>query len=110
MKILQAFLGALANLEKRALVSVCLTVSLSTRNNSASNGRSFKKFDYLRLFKKFVDKIQDSLKSDRLTGPLHEDLCTFMTSSFSMISVSGSSCRENVDTHFVFDSSFSKIL
>jgi len=65
-----------------------------------------KKNSHLRIFKKSVEKIQDALKSDRLTGPLREDLFMFMAISSSRISASGSSYRENVNKYFMFDSSF----
>jgi hypothetical protein len=41
-----------------------------------------------------------------LADPLHENLGKFMTGSSRMISVLGNSCRDNLDTYFIFDSSF----
>jgi len=101
MNIVHAFLGALAIFEN------CQSIHMEQLNFHCTD---FQKNLYLRSFKKSVEKIKDALKSDRLTGHLHEDLCAFMTSSSSMISVSGHSCRENVETHFMFDISFSNIL
>jgi len=48
-------------------VSVCQSVCLSTRNNSASTRRIFMKFD-ISVFRKYVEKIQVSLKSDKNNG------------------------------------------
>ena len=46
----------------------------------------------------------------RITGALHEDLCTFMTLSrpllLRMRNVLDKSCRENQNTHFVFNNFF----
>jgi hypothetical protein len=46
----------------------------------------------------------------RLTGTLHEDLCTFMLISrliiLGMKNVSDKSCTENQNTHFMFNSFF----
>jgi len=46
----------------------------------------------------------------RITGTLHEELCTFMTVSCSVLlrmrNVSDKSCRENQNTHFVFNNFF----
>jgi len=49
----------------------------------------------------------------RITGTLHEGQCTFMTVSrlilYIMRNVSDKSCRENQNTHFVFNNIFPKI-
>ena len=58
------------------------------------------------FFLKSVDKIQVSLKSDKVTGTLHEDVFTFLTISrlslLRMRNVSDKSRRENKNTHFMF--------
>jgi hypothetical protein len=63
---------------------------------------TFIKFD---IFRKSVEKIQVSLKSDNNNGTLHEDLCTFMIVSRSILlrmkNISDKSCRENQNTHFI---------
>ena len=45
-----------------------------------SHWKDFHEISYLGIFRKFVEKIQDSLKSDknRVGGTLHEDICTIM--------------------------------
>ena len=57
-------------------------------------------------------KIQISLKSDKNT--LHEDVCTFMLLSrlilLRMRNVSGKSCRENQNSHFVLNKLFPKFV
>jgi hypothetical protein len=69
---------------------------------------------YFSIFRKPVQKIQVSLKSDNNNGTLHEDLCTFMTIYrwilLRMRNVSDKSCRENQNTHFMFNNVFPKIL
>jgi hypothetical protein len=55
---------------------------LSARNILAFTGRIFIKFDIRAFFfRKSVDKIQVSLKSDKNNGFLHEDISIFLTIS-----------------------------
>ena len=46
----------------------------------------------------------------RIRSTLHEDVCTIMTTSLSILlrmkNVSVKSCRENQNTHFVFSNRF----
>jgi hypothetical protein len=59
-----AIVGACAFAKLRqSNVSFVMSVCLSAWNSSASTGRIFLKF--LRIFRKSVDKIQVSLKSDK---------------------------------------------
>jgi hypothetical protein len=46
------------NSEKRLVVSSCLSVRLSARNNSAPTGRSFMKFDILGFFEYLLRKFK----------------------------------------------------
>ena len=66
------------------------------------------------FFRKSVEKIKLLLKSDKNNGTLHEDLCTFLILSRSVLlrmrNVSDKSCRENQNNHFVFSNFFSKIV
>jgi hypothetical protein len=77
------FLGAFAKLRKATIsfvmsvcLSVCLPSCLSVRpsvrpsacNNSAPTERIFMQFDIWGFFRKFVEKIQVSLKSDKNNG------------------------------------------
>jgi len=52
------------NREKRLLPSSCLSIRLSAWNKSLRTGRIFMKFD-ISIFRKSVEKIEVSLKSDR---------------------------------------------
>jgi hypothetical protein len=68
---------------------------------------------YLRnCFRKSVEKIQVSLKSDKNNGTLHEDLCTFMITSrwilLRMRNISDKTCWQNQNTHFTFNNVFRK--
>jgi hypothetical protein len=116
------FLACSQNWEKRLLTSsclsvgrsVCLSVCKSARNNWAPTGRIFMTFNVLIIFLKPVDEIKPLLKHDKNNGSLHEDLCTFTIISrwnlLRMRNVSGKSCRENQNTHFLFNSIFPKIV
>jgi hypothetical protein len=74
------FFGRISKIAKSdyQIRHVCLSLRLSTYNNSAPIRRIFTKF-CLTIFRKSVEKIQVSLKSDKNNGYLHEDLRTFMT-------------------------------
>jgi hypothetical protein len=71
----------------------------------APTRRIFIKFDTSIIFRKAVEEIQVPLKSDNNNGTLHEDRCTFLVISRSIIlrmrNVSNKSYRENQNTHFV---------
>jgi hypothetical protein len=58
------------NCEKQLLASSCVrpSVRMSAWNNSAPIGRIFMKFWYVCAFRKYVEKIQVSLKSDKNSG------------------------------------------
>jgi hypothetical protein len=58
-------------------VMSCLTVRL---NNSAPTGQIFIKFDTGSNFPTSEKKIQDSYKSDKITGTSHEHRCTYFPS------------------------------
>jgi hypothetical protein len=62
--ILFQFYRCLQNCEKRLLTSSCPSVSPSAWNNSAATEENFVKFGIWALFRKSVEKIQLSLKSD----------------------------------------------
>ena len=51
-------------LEPLQTFSFAMSVRLSAWNNSAPTGRIFVKFDIRVFFRKSIEKIQDSLKSD----------------------------------------------
>jgi hypothetical protein len=99
---------------RKATICFVMSVRPPACNNSAPTGRIFIKFDILNIFRKSVEKIEVSLKSDNNNGTLHEDLCTFMVISrwilLRMRNVSDKSCRENQNIHFMFNNFFPKIV
>ena len=100
---LYTFWDAFANLW-RCTFSFVMSVRPPPWNNSAPTGLIFMKFVIWVFFENLSRKIQVSLKSDTNNGTLHEDRCTFMTISRSVLltvrNVSDKSCRENQNTHF----------
>ena len=76
----------------------------SAWNNSTYTERIFKKFDIWLFFEKLSRKFQVSLKSDKNNGYFP---CMFMVISRSvhlrMRNVWDKSCRENQNTHFMFN-------
>ena len=69
---------------------------------------------YLSIFRKSVEKIQVSLKSNKNnSGTLLEDHYTFLIVSRSVLlrmkNVSDKMCRETRKTHFIFNNFFPKI-
>ena len=71
-----------------------------------SHWTDFHEIWYLGTFRKYVEKIQVSLKSDKSKGASHADRRTVVITSrlilLRMTNVSHKSCRENQNTHFVF--------
>ena len=67
---------------------------------------------YLRIFQKSVEKTQVTLSLARITGTLHEDLCTCVIIPrwilLRMGNVSNRSCGENQNGHFTFNTVFSR--
>ena len=64
-----SFLARSQDCEKRRLASSCLSVCLSSWNNSAATWRIFIRFDTWIFFRKSVQKIEVSLKSDENKEP-----------------------------------------
>jgi hypothetical protein len=85
---------------------VCPSVRLSTWNNSAPTGRIFMKIE-IHVFLENLEKMQVSLKMTSITGTLHEDKYMFLITSCSVLlrmkNVSDKICRENQNTHFIFN-------
>ena len=96
-------LGAFANFEKRLLAS-CLSICMQ---QLCSHWTDFHGNRYLGVFRKSVEKILGSSKLTRITGTLHDDLCTFMTISFWIIlrikNVSDKLYSGNQNIHFIFN-------
>jgi hypothetical protein len=65
---------------------------------------------YLRIFRKPVGNFKFHLNLSRITGTLHEVLCTFMIISPSFLlrmrNVWDQICRENLNIHFIFRNFF----
>jgi len=109
-------LGPLAKLRKETVcfVSVCLSVSVSALNKFAFTGRIFLKFDISIFWKIYQENWSVFQNWKKITGTLHEDLREFMITYRRILSrmtnVSDKSCRENRNTHFVFNKVFPKIV
>ena len=92
--MLAAFLCAFAQI-RNAIVSLIMTVRPSSWNNSAPTGRIFIKFDvWLLFFRKYVEKIQVSLKNDKNNG-------YFKRRSVYIFIISRSILVRNVSDRFV---------
>jgi hypothetical protein len=65
---------------------------------------------YSSIFRKYFEIIQMWSNLTRITGTLHEDMCTFMILSRWILvrvrNVSDKNCRENENTHFTFSNFF----
>ena len=73
------------NCEKRLLASSRLSVCPSVHMEQlGSHWADFHDIWYRNFFSKSVQKIQFSLKSDRITGTIHADLYTFWMKSCSI--------------------------
>jgi hypothetical protein len=105
------FLARSQNCEKRLLVSSCLSVCLSVRMEQF--GSHLTEF-HLNLtyedFSKICLNIQASLKSEKLTGTIHEERDTLTIISRPVLrimrNISDRSCTENQNTHFIFRNNF----
>jgi hypothetical protein len=98
------WIGAFAKLWE-ATVSFVMSVRLYTCNNSATTGRIFAKFDVLSIFRKTVETIQFSLKSDHNNlyftwSPIYI-LIISRSVLLRMRNVSDKSCRGKQNTNFV---------
>jgi len=75
-----------------------------------SHWKNFHEILYFNIFRKSVDKIPVSLKSDKNDGTSHEDLCTFTETSrwivLGLRNVSDKIYRQNQNTHFVWNNFF----
>jgi hypothetical protein len=107
------------NCEKRLLdfvMSVCPFVRPSVRPavciELCSHWMGFHLMWYLSFFKIPLRKSKFHQNLIRITGILHEDVCTFMKVSWSVLlrmrNVSDKSLREYQNTHFTFNTLFRK--
>jgi hypothetical protein len=104
--ILCPFLARSQNCEKRLLAS-CPSVRME---QLGSHRTDFEETWYLILFRKSIQKIQTSLKSNKNNGyftwgrfDIFDDI---LLNSFSMRNILDKSCRENENTHFIFSNFF----
>jgi hypothetical protein len=70
--------------------------------------KEFNEICYLITFRNSVENTQDLLKSDNITGTLHEDKSRSVLQNMRCISEESS--REYQNTHFMFNSLSSKIV
>jgi hypothetical protein len=111
------FLGAIAKLRKANisfLISVRLSFCMTAWNNSAPIGRIVKKFDIPGFFETLSRKLNFRYNVRRITGNMHEDLCTLIIISrwilLKMRNISDKYCRQNQNTYFVFKNDFQKFV
>jgi len=89
--------------ERRLLASSCLSVCLSEWNNSAPTERIFMKFDFWVFFRRFIEKVQGSLNSDKNNGYF---TCGPIYILLRMKNVSDKIGRGNQNALFVFELNF----
>jgi hypothetical protein len=95
------------NCEKRQLGSSCLFVRLSAWNKSASTGGIFIKLGTWGFFENPLTKLKFSLNCYKEKGTLHKDLCLISRwITLRMKMFPHKSCRENQNTHFIFNNPF----
>jgi hypothetical protein len=83
----------------------------SAWNNSAPTGRIFIKFDVWVLFRKYVEKIEFSLKMTGMTGTLHDRYTFFiMSHSILVIMINVSDLLRKSKQPFHVERRFSKIV
>jgi len=70
-------LGALAQYEKRLLVSSCMFDLPSVRMELGYQWTDFHEILYLRIYRGSVEEIKVYLQSDKIKGTSHEDQHTF---------------------------------
>ena len=100
----EGFSGAFGNLEKSDynIRYVCPSVSSKQLD---SHSTDFHEIRYLRIFKKIHRENSSLIKNEKNNGTLHEDLCTFVIISHSVLlrmrNVSNKSYTENQNINFV---------
>ena len=115
LKVFQPnLLGPFAKL-REATISFIVSFRLSVRMEQLGSHRTdFYEIWYLRIFRKYFEKIQVSLKSDKNKGYfIWRPIYIFIISHSFLLrkwNVSNKACRENKNTHFVSSNFFSKIM
>ena len=99
------------NCENRILASSCLTVHPSTWIHSVPTGRIFKKLYITGFFQNPSRKFKFHYNRTKIKGTLHDaQYISFITTRSFLLrirNVSGTTCRENQNKHFVFSNFFS---
>jgi len=101
-------LCAFVNLRKTTIgfaMYECPSVRLSPRDISASKRQNFLKSHIELLFENLLTKFNFNINMIRISGTLHEDVCTIVIMSCSVllvINVSDKVYSENRNTHFIF--------
>jgi hypothetical protein len=93
---------------RKAIISFVMSVCLSVRMEQfGSHWTDFHEMLYLGIFENLARKFKFHENLTRMTGILHEDKNTYLSISRSvfrrMRNGSDESCRENQNTHFVFN-------
>jgi hypothetical protein len=100
------FLGSFAIL-RTATTGFVVSVCPSVWNNSARTGQNFIKFDTWRFCENLSRKLNFHHNLPRITGTLQKNQYTFLFISLSVLlrmrNVSNKLCRENQNTHFMFN-------
>jgi hypothetical protein len=102
------FLGAVAKFRK-ATISFVMFLRRFRREPRDSHWTDFHENLYLIIFRKSVEKIQASFKTDKNNGYFTwRPICIFIVSglSSSRRNISDKGCRENQNTHFIFNNFF----
>jgi hypothetical protein len=90
--------------------TVSFVICLSVWNNSVPTGPSFIKFYIWVFFEKLSRKFKFHSNLTRITGTLHEDYCTFLSISRSVLlwmrNVSDKGFRGTQNTNFMFSNFF----
>ena len=109
----RGFLGAFAKLRK-ATVSFVMSVRPEETTRLALEGSLLNLVFELFFFENLSRKFKFRQNPTRITDTFIKDVLTFMTISRLILlrtrNILDKSCRENKDTHFMFDNFFPKIL
>ena len=98
---------------RKATISFVMSVRVSVRwNNSVPSGHILMKFDVWVFLQSLSRKFKFRQNPKKITGTLHEDQNTFLIITRSLLlrmrNVSDKGCRENKNTHFLFNNFFRK--
>ena len=88
---------------------VCISACLFTRENSAATGEIFTKCDIWAFFENLLRKFKFYEHLTRITGALHEDICTFMIlSCWFLLRMRNASMEvvEKIKTHILWSITF----